>query len=393
MNSAEAVAVQTDRKIVIAGWSSPVSGALTEFTLWRLEPDGAPDLEFGTAGRIIPFADGPADDAGAYDVVIDPEGRIVAVGAAAEADGEGGVAVARYLPNGTPDPAFGGGDGTVVLGGRERFAGCTGAGALAQQADGKLVVVRVRTDAGGEAGGVEVLAVRLDASGALDPSFARDGIRTFDFGRCRDSDSRCGPGGWPRADLGCGRRVLRGNQPVTRRPPQRRRNLRHQLRAQRTPAYRLRLPGNRALAMTLDARERIVLAGSARPEHGPDRFALARLRADGALDRRFGVRGIVTTEIARGRDAIASSVLPLAAEELLLGGGLYAKSGDSAGFTVAAFTSRGALKRSFGDGGVRTVRFPDRASAAAALAGDPDGRIVAVGQTGTRAAVARLRAR
>ena len=391
---AEAIAVQADQKLVVAGWASPVSGAMTEFTLWRLMPDGAPDLQFGTAGRATPFPASQALDTSAEDALIDPEGRIVAVGSAEGSDGESGLAVVRYLAGGAPDPTFGGGDGAVVLGGDGRWAGCTQGEAVARQPDGKLVVVG-SDGCGGEAGGVQVVAVRLDASGELDASFAHDGVRTFDFGHCGgatdvavQTDMRLLISG---IDGGCYEetgpfRIARLDSDGT-----------FDTRFGRGGRQRVgfALPRAGALAMALDARDRIVLIGFAGPrgDSGRDRVALARLKSDGVLDRRFGDGGTTTAEFAHGRSSIASDVVPLRGGGLVVAGALYTTSGDAAGFAVAAFTSRGALKRSFGTGGVRIIDFQNRGTSAEALAGDQRGRIVSVGQTGTRIAVARLRAR
>jgi uncharacterized delta-60 repeat protein len=318
------------------------------------------------------------------------------VGSAEGPDGEPGLAVVRYLSNGMPDPTFGGGDGTVVVGGRDRFAGCTRGDAVARLPDGKLVVVGA-DGCGYEAGGVEALAVRLDASGDLDASFAHDGVRTVDFGQCGgatdvavQTDQRMLIS---RVDGGCYETASPFR--IARLDPDGSLDTSFGRRGRQRVGFALPRAG--ALAIALDARERIVLGGFAAPREGPhqDRYhvAIARLRPDGAPDRRFGDGGTTIAGIAHGRSAIASGVLSLRGGDLVVTGTLYTTSGDAAGFALAAFTSRGTLKRSFGTGGVRIVRFHNPAASAEDLAQDQSGRIVTVGQAGTRVAVARLRAR
>ena len=180
----------------------------------------------------------------------------------------------------------------------------------------------------GEAGGVQVLAARLDASGALDPSFARDGIRTFDFGPCGtatdvavQADNRVLISG---LDGGCYEetspfRVARLNADGTFDTGFGRQGRRRIV---------FGFPDARALAMTLDARERIVLAGSAgateSSRRGHDRFALARLRARMVRSTAGSACAAPPPQTSR---VVATrspqSVLSLATEELMLGGGQY----------------------------------------------------------------------
>jgi uncharacterized delta-60 repeat protein len=68
--------------------------------------------------------------------------------------------------------------------------------------------------------------------------------------------------------------------------------------------------------IAIDGRERVLLAGHIDPldrrsSASPDRFALARLRADGRLDRRFGHRGKIAFRFGpdRALNAGANSVL------------------------------------------------------------------------------------
>jgi len=94
MARGDVMVVQPDGKIVVLGQVWPEAGALA-----RLDPDGSIDRGFGDRGFVIDHR-----LPGFRAVGLTPDGRIV--GAAV-----GGFNLARYLPDGTPDPIFAGGGG------------------------------------------------------------------------------------------------------------------------------------------------------------------------------------------------------------------------------------------------------------------------------------------
>jgi uncharacterized delta-60 repeat protein len=107
---ASSLVLQPDGAVVLAGTSG------STFALLRYLADGRPDPAFGTAGVVTA---GPAIGS-ARAVVSDPAGRLVVAGERLVVDSQRQVAVARYGPTGTLDPAFapGGLIGTDVLPGR-----------------------------------------------------------------------------------------------------------------------------------------------------------------------------------------------------------------------------------------------------------------------------------
>lgn len=110
-DGANAVAVQPDGKIVLGG-SLAWSNTDTDFAFVRLNPDGSLDTTFGGGtGRVgIAFDDGPSghfhDEV--TDVVIQPDGKILACGLVEVGDGESEfhIGVVRLLPSGALDPSF-----------------------------------------------------------------------------------------------------------------------------------------------------------------------------------------------------------------------------------------------------------------------------------------------
>src|SRR4051794_15944151 len=73
-DSAQAVAIQADGKIVVAGYGyvGPAQG----FGLARFNSDGSPDLTFGVGGKVVTIF--PEHGAFADAVLIQPDGKIVA---------------------------------------------------------------------------------------------------------------------------------------------------------------------------------------------------------------------------------------------------------------------------------------------------------------------------
>src|SRR5215207_4120622 len=155
------VAIQPDGRILVAG----SGGDPARFTVSRLLADGALDSSFGAGGTVTSAI---GDFAEARAVAVQPDGKIVAVGAAKGAL-NGDFAFVRYGAEGTPDPAFGGGDGIVVL---PVGAGHDEASAVSIAADGRIYAtgrsVLSPTDQGA---GTAVLT----AAGEPDASFSEDG--------------------------------------------------------------------------------------------------------------------------------------------------------------------------------------------------------------------------
>jgi len=140
---AYAAAVQPDGNILVGGGLGSTSDNVA-FALARYRPGGDLDPGFGAGGLVTTtFAGGGS---GAHALAVDADGKIVAVGSgyapspgppAASGQGavNGGFAIVRYLPNGTPDSSFG--SGGVVL----TTVGDAGSmpAALGIQGDGKVV--------------------------------------------------------------------------------------------------------------------------------------------------------------------------------------------------------------------------------------------------------------
>src|SRR5262249_46633697 len=107
--SAQAVAVQPDGKVVVAGdFRTP---SLAEgFVLARYNADGSLDTSFGTGGKV--FTSLAAEDL--HDLALQPDGKIV-VAARAASTGDSQFTVARYPAGGALDTGFGPAHTGVVM--------------------------------------------------------------------------------------------------------------------------------------------------------------------------------------------------------------------------------------------------------------------------------------
>ena len=133
-SGAQELAIQTDGKIVVAGYSAGTLGNLTvgDFALVRYNPDGSLDASFNGTGKVITSVNN--SDCRANSVAIQSDGKIVAAGYSRNDMGSD-FAVVRYNPNGSLDTSFNG-TGKVMT----AFGGQDYAIAAAIQADGKIVV-------------------------------------------------------------------------------------------------------------------------------------------------------------------------------------------------------------------------------------------------------------
>ncbi|WP_419915777.1 cadherin-like beta sandwich domain-containing protein [Candidatus Poriferisodalis sp.] len=133
---ANAVAVQPDGKIVIAGLASDADGEDYDLAVLRYTTAGAPDTTFSGDGMdAIDFSSGgqTGDLNDAKDVVVQPDGKIVVAGFSDITSTH--VALARYNADGTLDAGFGTGGKVTTL----HRATTTTATAVALQPDGRIV--------------------------------------------------------------------------------------------------------------------------------------------------------------------------------------------------------------------------------------------------------------
>ena len=165
-NEFGAVTLQTDGKIVAAGWSN--LGADHEFAVVRYNSNGSLDTTFDGDG--IATTNFNTNDDQADGVAIQTDGKIVVAGRSNNGSNDD-FAVARFNSNGSLDTTFDT-DGMLTT----NFSGQDRARDLALQTDGKIVVI-------GQigSGGADIGLARYNTNGSLDTTFDGDGKVNTDF--------------------------------------------------------------------------------------------------------------------------------------------------------------------------------------------------------------------
>ena len=177
IESASAVAVQPDGKIVLAGASRSGSGK-DDFLVARLNRDGTPDATFSDDGRTtLSFGlSGATTTDQARAVGVGTDGSIVVAGGTEGNAGDGNgtdTAVARLTPGGELDKSFDG-DGKQTIDYGQDDEGFD----VAVQGDGTVVVGSTAAIGGDRDFGV----ARLTSTGQPDTTWSGDGRTTTHFG-------------------------------------------------------------------------------------------------------------------------------------------------------------------------------------------------------------------
>lgn len=177
-------AVQPDGKVLVGG-SAPVQtqvGSFTggEMTITRLRANGTPEFSTQLTHTVLAPATAPGARAitWAPELQVQPDGKILAIGRAERRFPLqlNLVAMARLLPDGTPDASFGA-NGTLLhnLDGRlSTFAGY-GGNSVVSAAGGKFIVNLTER----QAGGANSVPARFLANGQLDLAYGQNGLAMF----------------------------------------------------------------------------------------------------------------------------------------------------------------------------------------------------------------------
>jgi len=184
-DTAEAVAIQADGKIVVAGTADKYAAIL------RLNANGTQDTTFAVAAPNQIYAIGSGQTNGAmkfHALALQADGKIIAVGEGTNVKPTGysdDFFVMRFQTNGVPDPTFYGPEGPGYAGTVWVPFDLTGANrdaayAVALQSDGKIVLAGEAQYGGND---YDFAIARLNTNGSLDTGFSGDGKTTVPFDR------------------------------------------------------------------------------------------------------------------------------------------------------------------------------------------------------------------
>lgn len=157
---AYALAIQPDGKILIAGHETHYG----KFALLRYNANGTLDSSFGTAGLASTLVGDGMDSGNGIGLVLQPDGKVLLAGHAYNGS-DVDFALVRYTISGTADASFGGGDGVVTTTISSVYDYLYGA---ALQSNGKIVACGI-TNVGSSL--EDFVVARYNSDGALDTSF------------------------------------------------------------------------------------------------------------------------------------------------------------------------------------------------------------------------------
>jgi uncharacterized delta-60 repeat protein len=323
----QAIAVQADGKIVVAGYVTDYATNVQRAVVVRLTPEGALDGTLDGDGILVTqLGAGPNPDTSIVAVNVLPDGRLLLAGGATNSSGGFETLLARRNADGSPDQSFGSGGKKKIQMGVGANAS-SGAIDMELQPDGKIVVAGSATDVDAAQQNAGFVA-RFDTDGqALDSSFGTGGKYLGRFG---------------------------------------------------APDHQVHL---NALSLQPDGKPVVVGDAYNDTQNFPSSEAMvARLNVDGAgPDSAFGTNGafLRTFEGAAGDARLADVVLQ--PDGKIVGVG----SGEEAGFTVLVLrlTAGGALDPSFSGDGRDLTQLGQLSSGFGAAALQPDGKLLASGQT------------
>ena len=371
-SNALGLAVQSDGKLIVAG-SRDGSWAISRFNA-----DGTPDVLFaGDGEQTLNFG----SDTAAFDVLVQSDNKIVAVGSAEE--GATSVfGIARLNADGTPDTSFSG-DGLQTA----NLGVDASPSAVGLQSNGRLVVAGYT-----EATEGDIALARYASDGSLDRSFGADGIRTTDLGGDSDSatdlaiqsDDRIVVTAYPGATL---RYTASGNLDPTFSDD-----------GTQTTVFDPEL--NNPYPATLQPRDvvlqpdgRIVvvggLYGAATDDPfttGDQSYGIVRYNTDGSLDTTFSHDGKQAIGFLAYSDPFQIGILPTPHAVALASDGRIVIAGSvdvypKTDFGLIRVNPNGQLDLSFANNGRLLTAFAQSFASAEAVALQPDGKIVAAGYT------------
>ncbi len=363
-DSAAAIALQSDGKVVLAG--SCAGATNVDFCALRYKADGTLDTTFGAGGKVITPV--TIRDDYATSVVVQPDGKVLLAGFCKYNASQYNFCALRYKADGTLDTSFGvGGVASTTIEGDDV------ARAMALQPDGKIVL------AGSCSSGASFCALRYKADGTLDTTFGTAGtvVTTVYHSSASAAAIALQPDGGILLAGGCAT------------PP----NynfcaLRYDSFGVVDPSFDNSGLGGRivvgigkvyANAIALQSDGKVLLAGGCDTASGTSYDLCAvRFTRNGTLDTGFGAGGSVVTPVSVGNlDERANAIAVQPDGKVLLAG--TCSAGLFFNFCVVRYHSDGVLDTSFGNGGKVLTAVGTQDSNVAAMVLQPDGKILLAG--------------
>jgi len=364
------IVLQPDGKLLAVGISNDIFGLEGDFIIVRYNLDGGLDNSFGTGGTVSTSF--TTDLERANGVVLQNDGKILVAGFARLLNGDRRFAVVRYLQDGLLDNSFDT-DGmlTTAIG-----LDNDQASSIAVQSDGKIIVAGHSSDTPVDED-PDFSLVRYNSDGSLDNTFDSDGIVTTDFSLLIDriQDIAIQPDG---KIVAVGFSVDGAGQDLAMARYNTDGSLDNTFGTNGKLTENFGTGADWGTAVALQPDGKIIVGGWT--ENGTNKdFAVARFNADGSLDNSFGGNGKVETEIGTSEDVANDMVLQPDGKIILAG---YSSRGaDIHDFALVRYLADGSLDTTWGTDGKLLTSISNVEDHANAVLVQPDGNVVAAGYT------------
>ena len=292
-----ALAIQSDGRIVVAGYCLNATTAFYDFCSIRLTANGALDGSWGAGGVALTPPSGSSTYAYTGSVLLQTDGKVIVTGTC----GAGTFCAMRYTLSGGLDTTFGNsGYATSAA------LGYAGGGKAALYSDGRFVIAGA---CGGSNAATDMCVVRFSANGVRDTAYVSvAGLPGIAIGAAGHSE-----GAFAAAIQPDNKVLLAGyctaGQPLTSMCAMRLNDNGTLDSTFNGSGYRLIAPatgltqGLSAQGVAIDWDGKITLAGGCDLD-----FCAARLHSDGALDTAYGINGVMRTNYGFAVDVYGASV-------------------------------------------------------------------------------------
>jgi uncharacterized delta-60 repeat protein len=367
-----AIAIQTDAKIVAAGYST--IGQYLDFLIARYDTNGSLDGSFGVNGKVTSMVN--SWSCSIHTLNIQSDGKMIVAGYADNGNYLDFVS-ARYNIDGSLDTTFGTG-GFVIT----SFGVGSEVTSSAIQSDGKIVVAGyMGFSSGMQSGGTKFALARYNLNGSLDSTFGIHGKITTAVRDMGDGASTMGIqydgkivlGGWSYKQNGLGITtdiaLVRYNYNGI---------IDSTFGIDGKVITEIGISSGLSKLLILDD-NKILTCGNTYNGANDD-FVLVRYNNDGNPDTSFGINGIAITSIGIGDDKAQSLVLQPDKKFIVIGSTFDVNNGFQSNFALARYNANGSLDNTFGSDGI-VVTAIDTISSFRAAAIQADGKILAAGLT------------
>ena len=370
------VAIQLDGKIVVAGFALMEEDNAYYFAIARYLIDGGLDYSFGKNGIVLTRMGANSQ---ARSVIIQSDGKIIAVGTTNTKETNKNIAIARYTKNGVLDTSFGvNGINSVSIGALDDYAY-----SAALQRDGRIVIA-AHTNNGSN---FDVALLQFTENGLLDMSFGTDGIVVTDIGSKNDE----------LYDISIqdnGKIVAVGasqdengfyNVLMVRYSSNGVLDSTFGVKGIVRTEFTIRTPDSvdrddKAVAVAIQPDKKIVVAG-----YDYKDFIVFRYTSNGVLDETFSGDGKMNTSLSPAKDEVRDVVIQPDGKIILIGKGLGSLGKDktlgssSMDVAVARLNSDGSVDKKFGNFGHIMTVVGSGYDVGHGAAIQPDGKLIVTG--------------